>query len=138
MFSSMRSEAVMYVEAARIFIDDKKIANGKSRWLFLHSQDLKNAISSLSFSAISLSPEADPARVVTVAESSCIEAPVSSEEAAFSSEIAERALMVSTTAFLEDSQVSAPSEMSLTPSTVLPISASIPLTASRVSPRAIC
>ena len=51
---------------------------------------------------------ADPARVVTVAESSCIEAPVSSEEAAFYSEIAESALIVSTTAFLLDSHVSAP------------------------------
>ncbi len=41
-------------------------------------------MSSLSFCAIPLSESAEPESVVTVAESSCMEAPVSSEEAAFS------------------------------------------------------
>ena len=40
-----------------------------------------------------------------------MEAPVSSDDAAFSSDIADRALIVSTTESLEDSQVSAPSEI---------------------------
>ena len=43
-----------------------------------YSYDLKNCISSFSLSAISLSDDAEPARVVTVADSSCMEAPVSS------------------------------------------------------------
>ena len=41
-------------------------------------------------------------------KNSSIEAPVSSDEAAFSSEIADNALIVSTTAFFEESHVSAP------------------------------
>ena len=77
-------------------------------YLFNTLYDLKNSISALSCSAIVFRLLADPARVVTVAESSCMEAPVSSEDAAFSSEIAERALIVSTTAFFDVSQVSAP------------------------------
>ena len=54
---------------------------GALRWIY----DLKNFISSLSCSAISVRLSAEQASVVTVAESSCIDAPVSSEDAAFSS-----------------------------------------------------
>ena len=67
-----------------------------------------------------------------------MDAPVSSDDAAFSSDIAESALMASISEFLEVSQVVAPSEIAPTPSTVVLMSSSIPSTASKVSSRAIC
>ena len=81
---------------------------------------------------------AEPARDVTVAESSSIEAPVSSDEAAFCCEIAESEFIESDTTFLEDTQVSAPEEMLFTPLTVSLISESISFTETRVSPKASC
>ena len=76
-------------------------------YIILINYILKNFISSLSWSDTSLTLAAVSARILIVALSSCIEDVVCCVEAAFSSEIAERLDITSTTVALELSHTSA-------------------------------